>query len=63
MATGDWVVADADGVTVIPGARLDDVLTAGRARADKEDGLFEALRDGATTVGLLELDIGPIEVS
>jgi 4-hydroxy-4-methyl-2-oxoglutarate aldolase len=61
--TGDWVVGDADGVTVIPGGSLDGVLAAGRARAEKEEGLFAALRDGATTVDLLDLDSAPVEVS
>ena len=60
---GDWVVGDADGVTVIPGpTRVDDVLAAGRARAEKEDGLFAALTDGATTVELLDLDTSPVDV-
>jgi 4-hydroxy-4-methyl-2-oxoglutarate aldolase len=63
VATGDWIVGDADGVTVIAGNALDDVLAAGRARADKEEGLFAALRDGSTTVKLLDLDPSPIEVS
>jgi 4-hydroxy-4-methyl-2-oxoglutarate aldolase len=60
---GDWVVGDADGVTVIPGAALDDVLAAGRAREQKEEGLFAALTDGATTVELLHLDTSPVDVS
>jgi 4-hydroxy-4-methyl-2-oxoglutarate aldolase len=60
---GDWVVGDADGVTVIAGGSLDAVLAAGRARADKEEGLFAALRDGATTVDLLDLDPSLVEVS
>jgi 4-hydroxy-4-methyl-2-oxoglutarate aldolase len=60
--TGDWVVGDADGVTVIPAAAVDDVLAAGRARAAKEEGLFAALNDGATTVGLLDLDPSPVDV-
>jgi 4-hydroxy-4-methyl-2-oxoglutarate aldolase len=60
---GDWVVGDADGVTVIPGGALDAVLAAGRARAEKEEGLFAALRDGATTVGLLDLDPSLVAVS
>jgi regulator of RNase E activity RraA len=56
VATGDWVVGDVDGVTVVPGGSLDAVLTAGRARAEKEAGLFTALRAGATTIELLRLD-------
>jgi 4-hydroxy-4-methyl-2-oxoglutarate aldolase len=60
---GDWVVGDADGVTVIPAAALEDVLAAGRARAEKEEGLFAALVDGATTVGLLDLDPSPVDVT
>ena len=59
---GDWVVADADGVTVVPGDALEDVLAAGRARADKEEGLFRDLQAGATTVELLDLDPSPVEI-
>src|SRR6516165_3814332 len=61
VETGDWVVGDADGVTVIPGVRLDDVVAAGAARASKEERFFAQLRDGATTVDLLGLDTGPVE--
>ena len=57
---GDWVVADADGVTVIPHTKLDDVLAAGQAREAKEAGFFEALRAGKTTIDLLGLDTKPI---
>jgi 4-hydroxy-4-methyl-2-oxoglutarate aldolase len=60
---GDWVVGDADGVTVIASDAVETVLLAGRARADKEEGLFAALRDGATTVGLLDLDPSPVDVA
>jgi 4-hydroxy-4-methyl-2-oxoglutarate aldolase len=62
VTRGDWVVADVDGVTLVPGATRDDVLAAGRARADKEAGFFAALRDGATTVELLDLDATPITI-
>ncbi|MBA2326032.1 MAG: dimethylmenaquinone methyltransferase [Actinobacteria bacterium] len=58
---GDWIVGDADGVTVVPRDRLEDVLTAGRARADNEARLFGELQRGATTIDLLGLDPSPIE--
>jgi 4-hydroxy-4-methyl-2-oxoglutarate aldolase len=57
---GDWIVGDTDGVTVVSESALDAVLDAARARADKERGLFAALRDGRTTVELLGLDPSPV---
>ncbi len=57
---GDWIVADADGVAVVPVKALDDVLAAGRAREAKEAGFFDALRRGQTTVELLGLDTSPV---
>lgn len=56
VSIGDWVVGDVDGVTVIEGGRLTDVIAAGRAREEKEAGFFTALMAGSTTVELLELD-------
>ncbi len=61
VSDGDWVVGDADGVTVVPADRLDDVLAAGRARAEKEARFFAELRAGTTTLELLGLDPSPIE--
>jgi 4-hydroxy-4-methyl-2-oxoglutarate aldolase len=58
--SGDWVVGDGDGVVVVPGDALAEVVEAGRARAEKEAGYFTALRGGATTVDLLGLDVTPI---
>jgi 4-hydroxy-4-methyl-2-oxoglutarate aldolase len=60
VQTGDWLVGDADGVTVVPAAHLDDVLAAAQTRAEREKALFDALRDGKTTVELLGLDTTPI---
>ncbi len=60
---GDWVVGDADGVVIVPGRALADVLAAGQARADKEQGYFASLRGGETTVELLGLDAAPIDVT
>ena len=60
VEAGDWVVGDRDGVVVIPANSVDDVLEAGRQRADKESKMFEALRGGASTVELLGLDLTPV---
>jgi 4-hydroxy-4-methyl-2-oxoglutarate aldolase len=57
---GDWVVGDVDGVVVVPGPELGAVLEAARTRTAKEQGYFEALRSGATTVELLGLDASPV---
>jgi len=61
VSAGDWVVADVDGVVVVPLSELDRVLAAGRARATAEDGYFAALKGGATTVELLGLDASLID--
>jgi 4-hydroxy-4-methyl-2-oxoglutarate aldolase len=61
VAAGDWIVGDVDGVVVVPYAHLDDVLSAGRTRAQKEVHYFEELRAGRTTLQLLSLDDVPIE--
>jgi 4-hydroxy-4-methyl-2-oxoglutarate aldolase len=57
---GDWIVADADGVTVIAKADIPAVLAAGQAREAKEEKFFEALRAGQTTIDLLGLDTSKI---
>jgi 4-hydroxy-4-methyl-2-oxoglutarate aldolase len=61
VQTGDWLVGDTDGVTMVPAGQLTDVLAAGHARAEREQALFGALRDGKTTVELLGIDPSPIE--
>jgi 4-hydroxy-4-methyl-2-oxoglutarate aldolase len=61
VAAGDWVVGDVDGVVVVPGGAIDDVIAAGRARETAEQGYFSALGAGATTVDLLGLDASLID--
>lgn len=61
VRTGDWIVADRDGVTVIAHDQIESALERGRARAEKESAMFTRLREGATTVELLGLDPSSVE--
>jgi 4-hydroxy-4-methyl-2-oxoglutarate aldolase len=61
VGPGDWVVGDVDGVVVVPAGSVADVIAAGRARESAEQGYFEALRAGSTTVELLGLDASLID--
>jgi len=60
VAPGDWLVGDSDGVAVVAAGAIDDVIDAGRARAEKEQAMFGALRQGRTTLELLALDPSPV---
>lgn len=55
VRTGDLVVADADGVVIVPAAHADEALDEADARVAKEQVFMERLRNGATTVDLLGL--------
>jgi 4-hydroxy-4-methyl-2-oxoglutarate aldolase len=61
VRTGDVVLADADGVVIVESENIDEVLSAARARAEKERGLFESLTRGRTTLDLLGLDTSSVE--
>jgi 4-hydroxy-4-methyl-2-oxoglutarate aldolase len=61
VRAGDWVVADRDGVVIVPGGSAADVVAAASARDAKEADMFTALRGGSTTVELLGLDTSIIE--
>jgi 4-hydroxy-4-methyl-2-oxoglutarate aldolase len=50
--TGDLVVADTDGVVVLPAGDVERVLTDADARVQKEREIIAALRVGATTLEL-----------
>lgn len=52
---GDVIVADRDGIAVIPAERYDEVLEASRDRAAKEDAYMARLRDGETTLDVYDL--------
>jgi 4-hydroxy-4-methyl-2-oxoglutarate aldolase len=55
VAQGDLVVADDDGVIVIPAAEAERTLTAGEARAAKEATMMQQLTEGASTLELMGL--------
>ena len=55
VAAGDLVVADDDGVIVLPRADVERTLAAGEARAAKEAEMMSRLASGATTLDLLGL--------
>jgi len=57
---GDWVVADQDGVIVIPVEDLEATLVQAEARVRKEAAIMARLRAGSTTLdeyGLREIDV------
>lgn len=55
VAPGDFVVADTDGVLILPQADVDRTMTAGIEREEKEAVFMEKLRNCATTLELMGL--------
>lgn len=55
VASGDLVVADDDGIVILPADQVERILAAGEARAAKEAVMMEKLAQGATTLELLGL--------
>jgi len=54
-ASGDLVIADDDGIVIIPAAQAARVIAAGEAREQKERLMMEQLSAGRTTVDLMGL--------
>jgi 4-hydroxy-4-methyl-2-oxoglutarate aldolase len=61
VESGDWVVGDVDGVVIVPGDWIEEIVTAGQKRTARESDYFAALRGGETTVDLLDLDASLVE--
>ncbi|WP_341487497.1 dimethylmenaquinone methyltransferase [Pararhizobium sp. A13] len=55
VEAGDLVVADDDGVLVLPRPAVADTLVRAQARAEKEAAMMEKLKSGQTTLDLLGL--------
>lgn len=56
VASGDLIVGDADGVTVVPQARIAEVLELCRAAMDREAGILYRLADGGSLAEVYPLD-------
>lgn len=57
VSAGDWVVADEDGVIIIPADAVESTLREGQKRADKEAVFMARLREGRTTLELMGLTV------
>jgi 4-hydroxy-4-methyl-2-oxoglutarate aldolase len=55
VTAGDFLVADDDGVVILPRAAVERTLAEGEARAAKEQAMMEKLVNGATTLELMGL--------
>lgn len=55
---GDFVVADADAILILPREDAEDAAVAGEARVAKEAAIMDRLRSGETTLRILGLDGG-----
>ena len=58
----DWIIADSDGVTVVPSAQIQQALATAETKAAREIELFDALDRGSTTIKLLGLDPTAIQL-
>jgi 4-hydroxy-4-methyl-2-oxoglutarate aldolase len=54
VSRGDWVVADADGIVVIPGAISEDVIAEAERKAATESEIRAAIRAGTTPLDAYE---------
>ena len=54
VARGDWIVADHDGIVVIPGNVAEDVITAAEEKAATENEIRAAMRAGTTPLDAYE---------
>ena len=52
---GDWLVGDRNGVFVLPQDRVDEIVTAARARVEYEEKLRAEIRRGVPTTRVLGL--------
>jgi 4-hydroxy-4-methyl-2-oxoglutarate aldolase len=56
VAPGDWIVADGDGVVVVPAGELDAALEAAEAIERREAQMIARARAGESTIAQLGLE-------
>jgi 4-hydroxy-4-methyl-2-oxoglutarate aldolase len=54
VTRGDWIMADGDGVVVIPGAIVEDVVAGAEEKASTENEIRAAVRAGTTPLDAYE---------
>ncbi len=54
ISRGDWIVADADGIVVIPSALAEDVIAEAEAKAATESTIRDAVRAGTPPLDAYE---------
>lgn len=54
VAPGDWIVGDEDGVVVVPGLLITEVLEAGEAMVQTENAIRDAVRSGVAPLDAYE---------
>ena len=56
MRPGDWLVADGDGVVVVPANELDSVIESAHAVREREAEMIRLAALGTSTLSQLNLD-------
>lgn len=59
---GDWIVGDCDGVVALPRDEVAAILDRAEARVRWESDAIRAIRSGATTIELFDLDVTRVQV-
>lgn len=59
VCRGDLVVADTDGVAVVPAERIDEVIEAAERRQQTEAEVMDRLRAGESTLSIFDLPPAP----
>ena len=54
IAPGDWIVGDVDGIVVVPGERVEEVLVDAEAKVATENEIRDAVRAGTLPLDAYE---------